>query len=85
MLKILYGNALRGAADGYFLSRSYRDFRSQGFLAVRDGESANTVVVDGDSITNYLTFCLTKISCLRRLPWAACEQDVFVFIIVKVL
>ena len=48
MLKILYGDPRPGVADGYSLSRPHRDLRSRDFPAVRDGESADTVVIDGD-------------------------------------
>lgn len=48
LLKILYGDPLRGVADGYSLSRSHSDLLRRDFPAVRDGESADAVVIDGD-------------------------------------
>ena len=48
LLKILYGDPLRGVADGYSLSRPHRNLRSRNFPAVRDGKSANAVIIDGD-------------------------------------
>ena len=50
LLKILYGDLRPGVADGYSLSRPHRDLRSRDFPAVRDGESADTVVIDGDTV-----------------------------------
>ena len=48
LLKILYGDPLRGVADGYSLSRPHRNLRSRNFPAVRDGKSADTVIINGD-------------------------------------
>ena len=48
MLKILYGNPIWGVADGYSLSRPHGNLRNRDIPAVRDGESADTVVIDGD-------------------------------------
>ena len=48
LLKILYGNPRPGVADGYSLSRPHGDLLSRDFPAVRDGESADTVIIDGD-------------------------------------
>ncbi len=50
LIKILYCDPLRGVADGYSLSRPHRDLRSRNFPAVRDGESADTVIIDGDML-----------------------------------
>ena len=48
MLKTISSGFVRGVADGYSLSRPHCDLRSRDFPAVRDGESADTVVIDGD-------------------------------------
>ena len=48
MLKTISGAFIRGVADGYSLSRPHGDLRGQDVLAVRDGESADTVVVNRD-------------------------------------
>ena len=48
LLKILYGNPRSGVAVSYSLSRPHGDLRSRDFPAVRDGESADTVIIDGD-------------------------------------
>ena len=50
LLKILYGDPRPGVADGYSLSCPHRDFHSRDVPAVRDGESADTVVIDGDML-----------------------------------
>ena len=46
LLKILYGDPPRGVADGYSLSRPHCNLRSRNFPVVRDGESADTVIID---------------------------------------
>ena len=71
MLKILYGDPLRGVADGYSLSRPHCDLRSRDFPAVRDGESADTVVIDGDVLGGK---ALRKILCKRDSTKSSMEQ-----------
>ena len=46
MLKTVSSGFVRGVADGYSLSRSHGDLRGRNFPAVRDSESADTVVID---------------------------------------
>ena len=46
MLKTISGAFIRGVADGYSLSRPHGDLRGRNFPAVRDSESADTVVID---------------------------------------
>lgn len=48
LLKILYGDPRPGVADGYSLSRPHGDLRFRDVPAVRDGESADTVIIYGD-------------------------------------
>ncbi len=43
-----YGDLRPGVADGYSLSHPHGDLRGRDFPAVRDGESTDTVVIDGD-------------------------------------
>ena len=54
LLKILYGNPLRGVADGYSLSHPHGDLLSRDFPAVRDRESADTVVIDRNALRNVI-------------------------------
>ncbi len=54
LLKILYGNPRPGVADGYSLSRPYGDLLSRDFPAVRDRESADTVVIDRNALRNVI-------------------------------
>ena len=69
MLKILYGNPLRGVADGYSLSRPHGDLLSRDFPAVRDGESADTVVIDGDVLGGnaVLLFRMVHVDMVNQL------------------
>ena len=48
MPKTVSSGFVWGVADGYSLSRPHRDFCGRNFPAVRDGKSADTVVIDGD-------------------------------------
>ena len=48
LLKILYGDPLRGVADGYSLSRPHFDFHIWDIPAARDSKCADTVVIDSD-------------------------------------
>ncbi len=48
MPKTVSSGFVRGVADGYSLSRPHGDLRGRDFPAVRDSESADTVVIDGD-------------------------------------
>ncbi len=54
LLKILYGNPRPGVADGYSLSRPHGDLLSRDFPAVRDRESADTVVIDRNALRNVI-------------------------------
>ena len=69
LLKILYGDPLRGVADGYSLSRPHCDLRSRDFPAVRDGESADTVVIDGDVLGGnaVLLFRMVHVDMVNQL------------------
>ena len=80
LLKILYGDPLRGVADGYSLSRPHRDLRSRDFPAVRDGESADTVVIDGDVLGGnaVLLFSVVHTDMANRLRYHAHPRsDIF--------
>ena len=48
MLKTISGAFIRGVADGYSLSRPHGDLRGRDVPAVRDGESADAVVINRD-------------------------------------
>lgn len=48
--KILYGNLRPGVADGYSFSCIHGNLHLWYFPAARNGESANTVVIDGDML-----------------------------------
>ena len=69
MLKILYGDPRPGVADGYSLSRPHCDLRSRDFPAVRDGESADTVVIDGDVLGGnaVLLFRMVHVDMVNQL------------------
>ena len=69
MLKILYGNPLRGVADGYSLSRPHGDLLSRDFPAVRDRESADTVIIDGDVLGGnaVLLFSVVHVDMVNQL------------------
>lgn len=50
LLKILHGDPRPRVADGYSLSRFHYNFRSWNLPAIRDGEGADTVAIDGDAL-----------------------------------
>jgi hypothetical protein len=62
LLKILYGDSLRGVADGYSLSRSHSDLLRRDFPTVRDGESADAVIIDGDVLGGNAVLLLCMIA-----------------------
>ena len=69
LLKILYGDPRPGVADSYSISRPYRDLRGRNFPAVRDGESADTVVIDGDMLggNTVLLFSVVHVDMVDQL------------------
>lgn len=69
LLKILYGNPRPGVADGYSLSRPHGDLLSRDFPAVRDGESADTVIIDGDVLGGnaVLLFRMVHVDMVNQL------------------
>ena len=69
LLKILYGNPRPGVADGYSLSRPHGDLLSRDFPAVRDRESADTVIIDGDVLGGnaVLLFRMVHVDMVNQL------------------
>ena len=67
LLKILYGNPIWGVADGYSLSRPHGDLRSRDFPAVRDRESADTVVINLLGGNAVLLFRVVHVDMVNQL------------------
>ena len=69
-----------GVADGYSFSRSHGDLRKRDFPAVKDGESADAVIIDGDVLGGnaVLLFSVVHTDMANRLRYHAHPRpDVF--------